>query len=273
MLVSLALPGAAAAQEPGEDWVLDSSTRQWPLEECQRVEVVNRFGGLTVRGYSTPTLEVIEAIQHHADDPRPAQTSVELDDGVVRVEVGYGQAAEVPDRVPETWRKRRVDLTVLVPRTCEVTAETVHGAIRVKGLAAAVSAVSESGDVSVTSEGPVDARTRFGSIRAVLDRTAWEGALTFETVSGEIRVELPYHAELRARLETTGELTSDYSTAVEWAEDGLVKRARVDLGEASRELVLTSQRGAVKLMRNDSSLLAARQAALNTSPRGGETPR
>jgi hypothetical protein len=257
----LAPTAAAAAPKAPADWSIERREWRGDLEPGEPVRLVNRHGDLRVRGTGEAQVEVLAIAQRHRDDPRRYEiVATPTDDGGVTVEIRdtVEGGGEPPADPPDAWRKRRIDLTVLVPAASPLRLETERGTAQAKGLAAAVEAVSETGDLQLSTAGPVVARTDHGRLHVELRGGIPTPPPRLETVTGEIRLRLPRGAAFRARVETRGEITTDYSIEIEKTPGSQLKRGRVTfLGDGSSsdplpEIVLESERGAVALLESGS---------------------
>jgi len=276
LLLFALLPTSTSAQMAGEDWVVEKRTTRH-AEACERLEIVNRFGNVSVRVVPEAMVEVIEALQRHRDDPRRARLVFEAQDGAVRAAVEIDTSETLPEKLPDAWRKRRVDLSVYIPPGCELSVETLHGDVKARGLRAPARARSVSGSIRLQTGSRATASSDHGPVtvifqKAVFQTADWPGTLEISSQTGDVEVQLPVGAELEARLETAGEIATDYSLEVDWAPGSLRKSARAVLGSGGRGLELSSERGAVKLLRNDSDFLAESLETHENPPPADETP-
>lgn len=235
--------------DPAESWRLEAV--EWKADlspEVSRIAIVNHHGNLQVRGAEEGKVEVVGHRQRHADDPRLPDVLLERRDGEMTVEVRY-PPEEAGFKAPDTWRKRRIDITVYVPKTLPLRVETLHGRALVKGYAGDIDAVSESGPVQIVTSGAVSARSNHGDVFARLHSSEWGRPQVLESQTGELRVEVPWGAEFKASLETQGEITSDFSMDLDWPPGGRLKKARVEAGAGHGEIQMTSGRGHLKLIR------------------------
>jgi hypothetical protein len=83
----------------------------------------------------------------------------------------------------------RVDFVVRVPAGVELAAHTVSGDVSAQGLRGRVTARSVSGNVNVSSAGPVDASSVSGNVVAAPGRGGEE--MKFSSVSGNVTVRVP----------------------------------------------------------------------------------
>jgi hypothetical protein len=236
----------ASAQRVPDDWRVERDTLSGTVSEGIAVAVENSFGDVRVRGLPSNDYEVLVVAQRHADDPRRAQVVAEERDGTLHIEVQYPD--EPPAEIPEAWRKRRVDLTVLVPAAATLELETRLGTIQAKGLEGDVEATSHTGNVQIVTAGRIRARSDHGKVQAEFRGTGWQRQPVLETLTGDIRVLLPRGARLQALVETRGEITTDYTIRIDRVAGSLLKRGEALIGGGGPELVLKSERGAVKLL-------------------------
>ncbi len=284
-IAACALAVQAAASEPSiEDWNI--SRHEWTGEAAEGtgVAIVNLHGDLRVRKGTGGELYLLAVIQRHNDDPRRAEVATEAAAGETRLEVRYpkvpdtetgevspGEAASrvgVRQDIPEAWKKRRVDLTVFVPAGARVTARTSTGLVELKGLTGDVEATSDSGDLRIRTAGGVLARTQHGDVLAQFRRTDWSGNSEIETLTGNIRVELPHGGRADVHIETRGEITTDYSIEIRRRDGSLLKLGTAKIGEDGGRLVLKSNRGAIRLIE---SLVPEQESAPQTPYQHNET--
>ena len=254
LLLVLALwlaPGVARGQEVGKDWKLEPMEWSSPVEGLETVTVTNLHGAVRIGGTSGELAGLVEMhgmVQRHTDDPREPEVVREIGDGTFRVEVHYPGDSEVAEP-PDAWRKRRIDITVYVDKTAKLRVETLHGAIVIKGFAGPIDAVSESGKIEIKTEGPIDALSKYGEVTTFFTGAALPSSLELESVTGPIRLLLPWSASPRALLETRGEISSDYSVDIEWLPNSTLKRGTVDAGSTTERIVLRSNQGNLRLHR------------------------
>ncbi len=252
LLAFHALALSATAAEPSlEDW--NVSRQEWTHEisEGSDVAIVNLHGDLRVRDGARGEVYVLANIQHHNDDPRRARVATANREGEFHLEVLWSPTTDTdpaPADVPEAWNRRRVDLTIFVPPNAGVKARTDDGLVELRGLTGEIEAASVRGDVRVRAAGALQAYTRHGEVLAQFRRTDWSTASEIETLTGEIRVELPRGGRAGVRLETRGEITTDYSIEIHRQDGSLLKRGSARIGKGGGQLTLRSNRGAIRLI-------------------------
>ncbi|MBA3655976.1 MAG: DUF4097 family beta strand repeat protein [Gemmatimonadaceae bacterium] len=94
----------------------------------------------------------------------------------------------------------------------EVVAKSVNGGVSVSNARGPVRASTVNGSVNVTtSEGPVSATTVNGSVTARMDRISGDEDMSFSTVNGSVRVEVPKDFDADVRFDTmNGTISSDF---------------------------------------------------------------
>jgi DUF4097 and DUF4098 domain-containing protein YvlB len=123
---------------------------------------------------------------------------------------------------------------------------TVRGLIEVQGLTANAELSSETGDITAITTASLDASTERGSIAVAFRASDWSRPPRLETLTGDIRVELPRGTNAVGHLSTRYEITTDYSIEIE--RDGLLKTGRARIGSGGTDLFLSSHKGALKLL-------------------------
>jgi len=254
--IAVLLPSCQLRLEATEipaDWNIDNVRQSEPTGGAEIIEIRNLHGDLRVRPVDEEEVSWSAMIQRHADDPLRADIQTSGEGSTFRIEVRYPEVESFePADQPESWNKRRVDMTLFVPAKRQLIIETARGLIEVKGLDRGVSARSQSGDIVLSTAGPVTAFTERGSITAQFSATDWESAVQLETLTGAITVTLPPTADTTVTMTTSGELTTDFSLTIDQQPGSERKTARATTGKGESELSMTSSRGNLKLLRSPS---------------------
>jgi hypothetical protein len=252
--LSVAGETGGATEAESESW--SKTTGQWfeNIEPGGTVRVVNPFGDVYARfgGYEN-RVEVLATLQRSdVDQPelevRLSRAGPGLDVGVAAGAADTGEA-DLP--APTAQRRDRADLVVFVPLGAVLDARTTKGRIDVKGLEGELIAGSTSGDIRVRSvDGRVRAKSSRGRISVAFESDATEEPQELTTETGEIEAYLWEDADLRVRIATSGEISTDFSIDIEhhrFEEPG--KHAAATIGRGGPGLTLRSKRGAVRLLR------------------------
>jgi hypothetical protein len=248
MLALLMLLMPALSEPGGEEanWRFDRSRWQGSIAVGGTVAIRNHHGNVYLRVVPGDQVEVLAAIQHEAGDPEPPEARVEAVEGGVEVVVRLNA------KKGGTAPYERVDLTVFVPPDSPLEVQTTAGDIEAKGFAAAGEYESETGDILVFSSGAIRAKTDRGAIVARLDGDDWQGARSFETVTGDIEVRLPSTASAAVELRTTGLISTDFSIEIDRPEGSRRKHGRALIGDPLRSPVtLSTENGDLRLLQSD----------------------
>lgn len=192
-LLLFMVPTLSGAATP-DDWRIEQL--EWtgaPGDETP-LEVINLQGDLRVRAGAVDRIEVLAVLQRYVDDPRGAKISVrepattETGRYARRIEITTPDVAtQLPGKLPDTWRKRRVDITVIVPAGIPLALTTEKGTLQAKGLTAPVIAQSTHGDLQRVSSATVDAHSDYGRVQVELRGAAWWPGARLSTRTGAIR--------------------------------------------------------------------------------------
>lgn len=239
-----------AADERPEDWIIEKTQWSTDLETATMIEVSNRFGDLRMRPSEDGRLYVSAAIQRHVDDPLRAEIVHGEEGSRMRVAVSYPlPVVPIPALEMESWKRRRVDLTLFIPIEAALMAETERGLIEAKGLEDRVELRSEWGDIVLSTSGPAIAYSERGRIDVHFGGTDWSSVARLETLTGSISVFLPADSSVAVEMETRGQLTTDFTLEVAHHPDSALKTGRAGIGEATAELYVRSERGNLSLRR------------------------
>jgi hypothetical protein len=244
--VALVIAGPATA----EDWTIDRFQWSGSTKPGASIEIVNHHGDVRTRSSGINEVEILANIQHAPGDPYEAEIRVSdtSDPFGIEVEWNLRDGASAAESTPE-MAKRRVDVTVIVPRTSRLTVRTTTGLVEAKGHGAAVVAESEDGEIRISTEGAISARSQHGSIDAVLGSVAPDSSSVFETTTGDIAVWLPGDASATVAAETLGVISTDYSIDIRRDESDGRKHATAVIGGGGAQLKIQTVRGQVRLFR------------------------
>ncbi len=267
VLASLATLPAIAQEAAGladGEWRVERLENTWPIAETAAVRVKNPRGSLWVRTHQRPEVYLLAHVQRHRDDPRELDLALARSDQELAVEADFTMVDAGSVTEPAEWAKRRIDLTVFVPTAAATRFSTDQGSIEVRGVRGPTSVETRTGDLRLRVHGAVAARTVNGDVLAQFLGTDWGRPAEIASTTGAIRVEMPRGGGAGVVVETRGEITSDFSTEIEWVDGSLLKRARLSVGAGGESLRLTSHQGAIKILQ---SLVSAEDATAEDDPR------
>lgn len=246
------LASATVHGQPADgEWTLERMEWSNPVEDLESVTIINRYGAIRIGGTSGELAGIADLhgmAQYHADDPRKPVLVSHFEDGALSLEVTYPNDGDVTDP-PDSWRKRRTDITVYVDKNAHLKLETLHGAVVVRGYSGPINVHSESGDVQIKAEGPLQVMSKYGAVETFFLSADLATPLAFETITGSIHLSLPWHASPQASIETRGEISSDYSIGIEWLPGSTLKRGSVGENPSAKPIILRSNQGNIRLLR------------------------
>ena len=250
LLCLFAAADAVHGQPSEDDWTLERMDWSSPVNDLETVTVTNHYGAIRINGASGDLADIAEfhgVAQYHVDDPRKPVLVSHIEDGALSLEITYPNDAEVSDP-PDSWRKRRIDITVYVDKNAHLNLETLHGDVVIRSYSGPIQVHSESGNVGIKATGPIQVLSKYGAVETFF-QSPDVPPLVLETISGEIHLSLPWHARPKVALETRGEISSDYSIDIEWLPDSTLKRGSVDENPSAEPIQLKSNQGDVRLLR------------------------
>ena len=129
----------------------------------------------------------------------------------------------------------------------EVIAKSVNGGVSVSQARGPVRASTVNGSVTVsTSEGPVSASTVNGSVTARMDKLSGNEDMSFTTVNGTVRVEVPRDFDAEVRFDTmNGSISTDFPIRLSGRFGP--KHAEGTIGKGGRTIRAKSVNGSVIL--------------------------
>jgi hypothetical protein len=242
------LASHAAGKYDSTDWIIERSDQTRPLGDARSVEILNPFGDVRTRKAADGNISIFAVAQRHRNDPERPRLHFEERGRHLVIHVEYPlQSAQTPRS--EGTVKRRIDLAAFVPAEVSLRIETIAGRAETKGHKGAVEIETRTGEIVISTQGTVSARSERGSVQATFKNRRWTGSSRFETVTGNITIYLMEHADVRAEISTAGNITTDYSIDITSFPGGSRKQAQARIGAATHTLQALSANGAIRLAR------------------------
>ncbi len=148
------------------------------------------------------------------------------------------------------WNNASVDLEVSVPANVTVSAGSVSGDVSIDGAHGDVTASAVSGDVHLEHlhATSVRANTVSGEIDVRVDEFTGRGDLTFHTVSGDIRLDVPKGFDADLSLTTvSGDIDSDFPLTLGGSNRWSRRNVDARIGDGGRRLDVSTVSGDLKL--------------------------
>lgn len=250
-LTLLCAPNVARSQNRDGDFHWERR-----LSAGQRVHARNINGDISVTPSSSARVEIVgirRGSSRSADRLNAVVT--ETSDGiivcVVRVDAddecdgnGYHHHGNDDD----DWGRASMNLEIKLPSGVEIDASSVSGNVDVVGAQGDVRAGSVSGDIRLERlrASSIEARTVSGGITAAVESLNGSGPLSFKSVSGDVKLDLPrgFDADL-SMSSVSGQLDSEFQMTL----GGRTSRRRIEarIGRGGRQLDVTTVSGDVRL--------------------------
>jgi DUF4097 and DUF4098 domain-containing protein YvlB len=246
------LASAATAQTRG-DFRWDKA-----LPAGNEVSIHNINGNITVLPSTNGRVEVVGVKRGSGNFDRikadVQQTSrgiavcVLIDDNSYCDDRGM-HSSDRNDRSNRDWNDVRIDLEISVPANLTVSANSVSGNIAMTGATGDVRANTVSGDVKLDRlrASSVNANSVSGDVEVSIQEFTGRGDLTFQSVSGDITLDLPRQLDADLSMSTvSGGINSDFAMTL---GDGRTDRrnVRARIGNGGRRLDFSTVSGSVKL--------------------------
>ena len=264
-LAGLALwsgPATAPALTDGPDaaapiLVQENEEFRWSgaMQPGTTLEIKGVNGEVTAEGISGGQAEVVAVKKGKDDDPSEVRIEVvEHADGVTICAVHPRKPGKEPyecapgksGKIGAEDNDVSVKFTVSVPRGVNLSAQTVNGGIEARSIDGDVRAHTVNGGVKVSATGTAEGQTVNGSVSVSMGRA--EGPLSFQTVNGDITVELPGDAAADVEAQTVnGSINTDFPITVE-GRFGM-RRAKGTIGGGGPDLSLQTVNGSINLKR------------------------
>ncbi|MCG8524994.1 MAG: hypothetical protein MI748_01325 [Opitutales bacterium] len=212
--VALAITASASAAKLEE-----TTTQTLPAETIEYIEVENVNGTITVEGWDRPEIEITytksakggneENVQKHLDK---MEVLITQEDEKISINT------KIPNSGFSFWKLFKkntsgsVKYVIHVPHPTNVDAETVNGGLRLKKLSGTIDAETVNGSIKAFDiNGAANLETVNGGIYCKFTPHLQGGDMSFESVNGGIKVELPQDFAFSASGDTVnGGIHSDF---------------------------------------------------------------
>ncbi|HLG13985.1 MAG TPA: DUF4097 family beta strand repeat-containing protein [Blastocatellia bacterium] len=230
-----ALAGTAAAQDFQKDYRIPADGH---------IRIGNVSGDINVNGYDGDAV-VVRGFKEGRN-----RDDVEIEDR------STPNSVEVKVRYPKHGRTdASVRFEVQVPRGMSFNFDnvsSVSGDVTLHGVSGLVRASTVSGSVRVEDmKGRINASSVSGNLEVEIERLEGTSDMRFSTVSGNITVKMPSNLEADIEMSTlSGLLKSDFPIEVREKQYGPGRSARGRIGDATKNLRLSSVSGNVILQKS-----------------------
>ncbi len=251
LLILLALFARVTwAQDQGREFHLSGK-----LAADQMVQVKGVNGNIDAEGASGDQVEVT-AEKSGSDADQVKIQVVSSGNGVVICAIYPGSSQSCSP----SWHAShvrgddaKVHFMVRLPKNLRFVGQNVNGEVTAKGLGRFVRGESVNGSVRVSTSAWAEAETINGSIEAKMGNAAWTGSLTFKSVNGSVKVELPDDLSADVNFKSlNGRIKSDFPITVGGSFIGQTAKGRI--GNGGRELAIETVNGNVELKKSGSGI-------------------
>jgi hypothetical protein len=204
-------------------------------------EVTNLNGDITVEGWDGDQAEV-KVTKRGGDPDEREQTEIKLERKGAHLALHTEQNGGAGGQ--------EVTYEVKLPRRLQqVKLNTMNGNVKLTGLHAGVEIATQNGNVKLEDVGgAVATKTLHGNTKIILPETGRDAAQTFNTLNGNIEVELKgtVNADVKAEA-TTGAIDVDDALGLTVVRQIVGQRAAGRLGQGGPALVFKTLSGNIKI--------------------------
>lgn len=239
----------ARAENALENWEIRHFNWERSIRAKNPVEVNNPYGDVRIRRGPDSTVFIYAITQKHKNDPDDPKIIIKTGEGL-SVDVTYPKNSTSMDGISlKTNTKRRVDLTLFIPKGSSLDVQTYSGKIIAKGLQSDVQAKTDSGKIFLRISGTAKAVSDSGELVIFLKDPSWSWPPVFETSTGDISVRMPKNADVAVDISTAGEITTDYSIQIISKPDSRIKQGNALILKGRQNLWIKSIEGNIKILR------------------------
>lgn len=228
------------------------------LSSGQTVHVRNINGDISVTPSSSSRVEIVGIRRGSGRTASRLTAEVsETSDGLVVCVVrqnsddecdGNGYHRHNDD--DDNWGDASLNLEIRLPSNVQIDARSVSGNVNVSGAQGDVRAEAVSGDIRLERlrATTIEAHSVSGEIAASIESLSGSGPLSFRSVSGDVKLELPRNFDADLSMSSvSGQLDSEFQMTL--GNGGRTSRRRIEarIGRGGRELNLTTVSGDVRL--------------------------
>lgn len=240
------------AQPDPDNWQVSLYQERFEFASGSSFYIENLFGDLRMRPSDDGNTVLTGALQGEKEDSIQPRIEHSETSGRVEIRVRFPNPDGGPDLTPKQVGKRRVDLTVFLGKSADVKAKTRHGLLESKSLPGPLVVESESAHMRLVVKNTLEAHCGYGRVEVFFKSPKDYHPPKVTTVTGDIRVEFPEDIDAEVRIETSGQLTSDFSTEVARESGAQYKKAIIRLGKDGREVPLSSKSGNIIVLEKPS---------------------
>jgi hypothetical protein len=165
---------------------IESFDWQGKIPSNRLVVLKNKYGSIRSRNHSDSQIFIHATSQLIGDNPLKPEFVIKQDDNSLVIEVVY--AEQILDH--NNQLRGRTDVSILMPSDVGIYAESDSGLIKIDKTASHVEAVSQSGDIKLTTTGLFSAKTQSGNIGLRLRGQKQAGHSSASTESGTINADI-----------------------------------------------------------------------------------
>ena len=231
-----------------------------PVAQGQSIEIKGINGDIRAQAATDNEVHVMATKTSRRSDVDSVQIKVVQHAGGVTIcalypddsgsfgdcESGSGRARNNSSTKGQKNNDVRVDFSVQVPARVGFIGKTINGDVAATGLSGNVVSKTINGSIKISTTGYAEASTINGEISARIGDANWSSQLEFQTLNGEINLDLPSNLSADVDAEKlNGSINSDFPINVTTIKDR--KRLQGRIGVGGRELRLKTLNGSINL--------------------------
>jgi hypothetical protein len=230
-------------------WMFNTLKDSYKIAKGKTLTFNHLNGDVRIKTADTDHIQVTAIAQFHEEDPRkpriefnPNTSAQGKNNQKLSVHFDYLEIA-----AQEEWKKRRIDVGILVPKHLNLIINSNNGIIEVKNIEASSNLKSNKGSISYKGTGNLTAYSERGEIIAKFTQTKKSHQVDLSSLTGNIHLILLDEANAMISTETRGPITTDFTLKIDRKKNSPFKKGVSKIGKGYSKIILNSHSGAIRM--------------------------
>lgn len=273
-------PGSVESTQPreGEQELREDFHQTYPLSATGRVRLENINGGVQIRVWDRPAVQV-DAVKraYRRDRLADAQIQVNSTEEIIKIQTKYPDLNQTFHGGDRRYNNpATVEYVLTVPRQAILeSVELINGSLDIDGVEGRVNASSINGRVTARGlKSETKLSTVNGTLQATLTQLNESNSISLQSVNGDLTLFIPSDSNASVRASTVhGAISNDFGLPVRHGEY-VGHDLSGQIGTGGPRIKLGNVNGSIRIMRQqDGRPMSAAQSTIDVTPTKEETRR